>query len=95
VAQSSTLSSLHRHSEEEGWTTIDTNFQFEGMPRPGFKSAWNNNGNPGKKPNILKKLQPSYTKVNSNFPLNLDGRGRPTTVVQAGPKSTIRIAQRL
>ncbi|KAL9713434.1 hypothetical protein Ac2012v2_003044 [Leucoagaricus gongylophorus] len=73
VAQSSTLSSLHRHSEE-GWTTIDTNFQFEGMPRPGFKSAWNNNGNPGKKPNILKKLQPS---------------------LQAGPKSTIRIAQRL
>jgi len=95
VAQSSTLSSLHRHSEEDGWTTVDNNFRFEGVPGPSFKSTWNNGGIAGKKPNILlKKPQPNSTKVNSNFPLNLDAKGRPTAAVQVGPKSTIRVTQR-
>lgn len=95
AAQSPALSSLHKHSREEGWTTVDNNFQFEGMPAPGFRSNWNSGSNTSKKPNILlKKSQPVCTKTSSNFPLSLDGKGRPTTAVQIGPKSTIRVAQR-
>ncbi|KAF9444869.1 hypothetical protein P691DRAFT_806567 [Macrolepiota fuliginosa MF-IS2] len=87
---SSGLSSLRVHSKEEGWVDVG-NFEFEGMPRPGFGSAWNI---ANKKVNsVLKKPQPSGSKANPKFPLNLDAKGRPTIAVHVGPKSTIRVGQ--
>ncbi|KAJ3561179.1 hypothetical protein NP233_g10354 [Leucocoprinus birnbaumii] len=89
AAKSSALTALHRHSDE-GWAAVDSNFRFEGLPAPGFKSNGSSGSHPGK--NILrKKSRPSCTEANSNFPLSLDRKGRPTTAVQLGPKSTLRV----
>lgn len=85
------LSSSNIAAADEGWN-VTRNFGFEGMPRPGFGSRRDVDS---KKMNRLTKKQPpGGSKASSNFPLNLDAKGRPKAAVHIGPKSTIRVAQR-
>ncbi|XP_006461768.1 hypothetical protein AGABI2DRAFT_143559 [Agaricus bisporus var. bisporus H97] len=85
------LSSSNIAVADEGWN-VTRNFGFEGMPRPGFGSRRDVDS---KKMNRLTKKQPpGGSKASSNFPLNLDAKGRPKAAVHIGPKSTIRVAQR-
>jgi chaperonin cofactor prefoldin len=94
-APQSGLPFVHRHTKEEGWIAVDNNFQFEGMPAPGFKPSWGIHNKPTKKANtLLKKPQPSGSKADSKFPISLDSKGRPTIAVQIGPKNTLRALQR-
>ena len=71
--------------------SIEPQFDFEGMPGPGFTSNWK----PGE--HHVKKIKLSNDRVKeiTNVPIALDRSGRPTVPIQIGPKRKLRVHDRL
>lgn len=70
------------------YASLQPEFDFEGMPGPGFSSNW--------KPDehrSVKRIKLSNNKVKeiTNFPIALDRSGHPTVPIQLGPKRSIRV----
>ncbi|KAJ2930013.1 hypothetical protein H1R20_g7066, partial [Candolleomyces eurysporus] len=71
-------------------------FDFEGLPKPGFGTDWQLKGNRSYGP--ISNARPpgaaqSQRRVANpvNFPLKLDRKGKPMSAVQLGPKRGVRI----
>ncbi|RXW24846.1 hypothetical protein EST38_g1003 [Candolleomyces aberdarensis] len=71
-------------------------FDFEGLPKPGFGTDWQLKGNRSYGP--ISNARPpgaaqSQRRVANpvNFPLKLDRKGKPMSAVQLGPKRSVRI----
>ncbi|KAF6753518.1 hypothetical protein DFP72DRAFT_803714 [Ephemerocybe angulata] len=69
---------------------------FEGLPRPGsFGSTWQlaSNRSYGALGKVKGKMTtpPTHRRVANPMVLKLDGKGKPTTAVQLGPKRSLRI----
>ncbi|KAK2464025.1 hypothetical protein APHAL10511_003969 [Amanita phalloides] len=66
--------------------TVESQYDFEGMPRPGFSSNWKSSEH-----RHVKRMKLSSVKEITNFPIALDRFSRPTAPVQYGPKKKIRV----
>ncbi|KAF9528950.1 hypothetical protein CPB83DRAFT_291153 [Crepidotus variabilis] len=66
----------------------------EGIPPPNFPSDWQIDG-----PNVLRKrthngsIVGTQRRVANPFPISLDRKGQPTSAVQLGPRTLIRLAR--